>query len=54
MQEKKSPSTVCAKLQRANMAEVGSGAADFLEAFKDTEMYQYHHNRSISGILALR
>ena len=39
---------------RAKMAEVGSGAAAFLEAFKDTEMYQCHHYRSISGILALR
>lgn len=35
---------------RAKMAEVGSGAT----AFKDTEMYQCHHYRSISGILALR
>lgn len=39
---------------RAKMAEVGSGATAFLEAFKDTEMYQCHHYRSISGILALR
>lgn len=39
---------------QAKMAEVGSGAAAFLEAFKDTEMYQCHHYRSISGILALR
>ena len=39
---------------RTKMAEVGSGAAAFLEAFKDTEMYQCHHYRSISGILALR
>lgn len=39
---------------RAKMAEVGGGAVAFLEAFKDTEMYQCHHYRSISGILALR
>lgn len=38
---------------RIKMAEVGSGATAFLEAFKDTEMYQCHHYRSISGILAL-
>ncbi len=38
---------------RMKMAEVGSGAAAFLEAFRDTEMYQCHHYRSISGILAL-
>lgn len=39
---------------RAKMAEMGSGAAAFLEAFQNTEMYQCHHYRSISGILALR
>lgn len=39
---------------RTKMAEVGSGASAFLEAFKDTEMYQCHHYRIISGILALR
>lgn len=39
---------------REKMAQVGSGASTFLEAFKDTEMYQCHHYRSISGILALR
>lgn len=39
---------------RQKMAAVGSGAVAFLEAFKDTEMYQCHHYRSISGILALR
>lgn len=38
---------------RRKMAEVGNGAAAFLEAFKDTGMYQCHHYRSISGILAL-
>lgn len=38
---------------RRKMAEVGNDAAAFLEAFKDTEMYQCHHYRSISGILAL-
>lgn len=39
---------------REKMAAVGSGALEFLEAFKNTEMYQCHHYRSISGILALR
>ncbi len=39
---------------REKMAQVGNGASAFLEAFKDTEMYQCHHYRSISGILALR
>ena len=39
---------------REKMASVGRGALAFLEAFKDTEMYQCHHYRSISGILALR
>lgn len=36
------------------MAAVGTGALAFLEKFKDTGMYQCHHYRSISGILALR
>jgi transposase len=39
---------------REKMAGVGTGALAFLEAFKDTDMYQCHHYRSISGILALR
>lgn len=39
---------------RKKMAAVGTGASAFLEAFKDTGMYQCHHYRSISGILALR
>ena len=39
---------------RMKMAQVGSGAAAFLEAFQDTGMYQCHHYRGISGILALR
>lgn len=39
---------------REKMAVVGTGASAFLEAFKDTGMYQCHHYRSISGILALR
>lgn len=36
------------------MADVGPGALTFLEEFKGTAMYQCHHYRSISGILALR
>lgn len=39
---------------REKMAAVGDGALEFLEAFKNTQMYQCHHYRSISGILALR
>lgn len=39
---------------REKMALAGPGALAFLEAFKDTEMYQCHHYRSISGILSLR
>ncbi len=39
---------------REKMSAVGTGALAFLEAFKDTDMYQCHHYRSISGILALR
>ncbi len=39
---------------REKMAEVGTGALAFLEAFKDTDMYQCHHYRSISGILVLQ
>ncbi len=36
------------------MSAVGEGAIAFLEAFRHTQMYQCHHYRSISGILALR
>lgn len=39
---------------REKMSTVGTGALAFLEAFRNTEMYQCHHYRSISGILALR
>lgn len=39
---------------REKMSAVGTGALAFLEAFRNTEMYQCHHYRSISGILALR
>lgn len=38
---------------RGKMSAVGDGALAFLEAFRKTEMYQCHHYRSISGILAL-
>ncbi len=38
---------------REKMSEVGPGALEFFEAFKGTSMYQCHHYRSISGILAL-
>ena len=38
---------------REKMSAVGEGALAFLEAFRQTEMYQCHHYRSISGILAL-
>ena len=36
------------------MGQIGEGALQFLNAFKDTQMYRYHHYRSITGILALR
>lgn len=36
------------------MAQIGDGALQFLELFKDTSMYKCHHYRSIAGILALR
>ena len=39
---------------REKMADIGDGALAFLEAFRNTQMYQCHHYRSISGILALR
>lgn len=39
---------------RQKMSTVGTGALAFLEAFTNTEMYQCHHYRSISGILALQ
>lgn len=39
---------------REKMSAVGEGALAFLEAFRHTQMYQCHHYRSISGILALR
>ncbi len=39
---------------REEMAKIGDGALAFLEEFKETSMYQCHHYRSISGILALR
>lgn len=39
---------------REQMEQVGAGTVDFLEVFKDTEMYKCHHYRSIAGILALR
>ena len=39
---------------REKMADIGNGASAFLEAFRNTQMYQCHHYRSISGILALR
>jgi transposase len=39
---------------REQMSEIGAGALEFLERYKDTSMYQCHHYRSISGILALR
>ena len=34
---------------REKMSAVGEGALAFLEAFRQTEMYQCHHYRSISG-----
>ncbi len=39
---------------REKMADIGNGALAFLEEFRNTQMYQCHHYRSISGILALR
>ena len=39
---------------REKMADIGNGASAFLEAFRNRQMYQCHHYRSISGILALR
>lgn len=39
---------------REKMGAIGEGALIFLEAFRNTQMYQCHHYRSISGILALR
>lgn len=39
---------------REKMGAIGDGALQFLEAFRHTRMYQCHHYRSISGILALR
>ena len=36
------------------LSRYGAGALEFLERYKDTSMYQCHHYRSISGILALR
>lgn len=39
---------------REQMGQIGEGALQFLDAFKETQMYRYHHYRSIAGILALR
>ena len=39
---------------REQMGQIGEGALQFLNAFKDTQMYRCHHYRSIAGILALR
>ena len=39
---------------REQMGQIGEGALQFLDAFKDTPMYRCHHYRSIAGILALR
>ena len=39
---------------REQMSQIGDGAVQFLEIFKDTEMYKGHHYRSIAGILSLR
>lgn len=39
---------------REKMGAIGEGALTFLETFRNTQMYQCHHYRSISGILALR
>lgn len=39
---------------RDKMREIGPGAEEFLERFKNTSMYKCHHFRSISGIIALK
>lgn len=39
---------------REQMGQIGESALQFLDAFKDTQMYRCHHYRSIAGILALR
>ena len=39
---------------RKQMGQIGEGALQFLDAFRETQMYRYHHYRSIAGILALR
>jgi transposase len=39
---------------REKMHDIGPGAEAFLEKFRVTSMYQCHHYRSISGIIALK